>query len=348
MESIFDAVAVPVVGLDSDLCVVSANHEARKVFTGINIGDDVAAAISQKRGLRKLLLKTLGDGADTSAMTAVTEGLGREFRTTIRAVNAPNSGLNIALLLTFEDRTQLQDVKSMRSDFVANVSHEIRSPLTAISGFVETLQGPARDDATAREMFLGLMENEVTRMTNLVRDLLSLSRVEVKERRAPKKSADPNQFIRQALESATAFADKYGRRLEIANDVNLPMITGNHDDLVRLLINLLENAVTYSGEGGVVRLSAGLMGDDNPLQKPAIFISVQDEGEGIAADEIPRLTERFYRIDKSRSRNVGGTGLGLAIVKHILVRHRGELEINSIVGKGSDFRIYLPLPPSPE
>ncbi|MCI2400326.1 ATP-binding protein [Aliiroseovarius subalbicans] len=290
-----------------------------------------------------LLQKTLETGAETTTSLSIKAGFGTVFQMSIRRVPVVDRPDGIALVLTFEDRSSLLDVKAMRSDFVANVSHEIRSPLTAISGFVETLLGPARDDPAAQERFLQLMDKEVARMTNLVSDLLSLSRVEVKERRAPKKTVDPNQIILQAEEIAEAFARKHGKTLVVTTNGVLPEILGNHDDLVRVLINLFENAVTYSREGGEIRMSADVDCGDNPLNKTAIRISVCDQGEGIPAAEIPRLTERFYRVDKSRSRSVGGTGLGLAIVKHILLRHRGKLEIESTLGEGSEFRIYLPI-----
>jgi len=338
-----DAVAVPVVGLNSSFHVVIANKAARWIFSESDQVSDIDFIISENHDFRKALQKAFETGQETNTSVTLMGGFKTEFLATIRPVAPSDGGLDISLVVTFEDRSPLRDVKAMRSDFVANVSHEIRSPLTAISGFVETLQGSARDDPEARGLFLKLMDKEVTRMTNLVSDLLSLSRVEVKERRAPKKIADPNQIIRQAEETATAFAAKHGKTLVVRPDTALPKILGNHNDLVRVLINLVENAVTYSRDGGVIHMYAEVNNHDNPLGKTAICIAVCDEGEGIPAAEIPRLTERFYRVDKSRSRNVGGTGLGLAIVKHILLRHRGKLEIKSTLGKGSEFRIYLPV-----
>lgn len=343
ISGVLDAIAVPVVGLDCELRVIAANKEARRVFAESGEIADIEMIISHKNGLQKHLQKVLETGEETTTTVTFKEGFRTQFLASIKAVRPTAKPNDIALVVTFEDRSRLQDVKAMRSDFVANVSHEIRSPLTAISGFVETLQGPAHDDPEARKMFLALMDKEVTRMTNLVRDLLSLSRVEVKERRTLKKIADPNQIIKQALETSVVLAAKHGRSIVVTNESILPKILGHHDDLVRVLINLLENAVTYSREGGAIYLRSEVDDGDNPLGKPAIRVSVRDEGEGIPAAEIPRLTERFYRIDKSRSRNVGGTGLGLAIVKHVLRRHRGKLEIESTLGEGSEFRIYLPV-----
>jgi len=343
LESVFDTVAIAVIGLDADLMIVSANREARKAFPNIAHGKPVGAAISGKGKFIKLLEKALKTKDEITTSLSLSKGFGKEFQVTLRALDPGKMANKTALVLTFEDKSPLRDVKAMRSEFVANVSHEIRSPLTAISGFVETLQGPARNDAKAREMFLGMMGKEVARMTNLVSDLLSLSKVEVKERLAPKKMVDPNLIIHEACESATAYAHKRGKTLAVHIAGKLPEIPGNHGDLVRMLINLMENAVNYSHERSEVTLEARFEGNDTPLGRPAVSISIQDQGEGIAAEEIPRLTERFYRVDKSRSRNVGGTGLGLAIVKHILRRHRGRIEITSVPGEGSEFRVFLPL-----
>ena len=231
----------------------------------------------------------------------------------------------------------------MRSDFVANVSHEIRSPLTAITGFIETLQNTAQDDPQAQAHFLELMAKEAGRMGHLVTDLLSLSQVEVKQRRRPKKTVDPDLIITQALAATRQLADRRGMTLVYQAPDTLPGHPGQHDDLVRVFVNLLENAINYGREGSKIQITARVEGRANPLKQDAISISVKDQGEGIPAAEIPRLTERFYRVDKSRSRNVGGTGLGLAIVKHVLVRHRGKLVIESEVGQGSTFSVYLPL-----
>jgi two-component system phosphate regulon sensor histidine kinase PhoR len=338
-----DGVSVPVVVLGGDLTVIGANKRARKTFPRLATGIGVDKAVSKKRGFRKRLLKTLETSAETSTVVKLKQGFGQEFLATIKSINLEGTDAPRVLMITFEDRSPWKDVKAMRSDFVANVSHEIRSPLTAISGFVETLQGAARDDPEAQVHFLGLMAKETERMTNLVADLLSLSQVEVKERRAPKEIVDPNLIISQSIAAVGPLAQKHGKRIEFQTGEPLPELPGLHDDLVRALINLLENAINYSREGGTVRLTATVVRDQSPLNKPALSIAIQDEGEGIPAQDIPRLTERFYRVDKSRSRNIGGTGLGLAIVKHILVRHRSKLVIDSTFGKGSTFTVFLPL-----
>lgn len=342
MLSILNGISVPVVALDRNLIVVAANQRAKSAFVDLAIGASADKAISKKNVFRQALVQALEDHNETTCILRIKHGFGSEYLTTIQPVDATDDTAAL-LIVTFQDQSPLKDAKTMRSDFVANVSHEIRSPLTAISGFIETLQGAAKDDPEAQTHFLNLMAKESVRMTNLVADLLSLSQVEAKQRRAPKKSVDPNQFIAQALAAVTDLAQKRDKTVEVQITGTLPNLLGQYDDLVRLLINLLENGLNYSRAHAVITLRTGVLDAQNPLGVPALSISVQDQGDGIPAIDIPRLTERFYRVEKSRSRNVGGTGLGLAIVKHILVRHRGKLVIESTQGQGSVFCIYLPL-----
>lgn len=342
-QKVINGISVPVMILDNDLRISMANKAAFKCFPDLETGAGLERLGDIDRDIDTLLKDTLAQRGSTSVTIVTDETFQREFLVSVKTVVDLTHYPDPTLFVTFEDQTPLRVAKSMRSDFVANVSHEIRSPLTAISGFVETLQGDAKDDPDARRLFLGLMEKEVDRMTNLVADLLSLSKVEAKERRAPKNPLDMNQVIHQAMESVSSLAKKRGKKLDIRIDQKLPNILGKRDDIARVMINLLENAINYSRENGSITVSAQSISPKNPLGVEAVCVAVSDEGEGIPAAEIPRLTERFYRVDKSRSRNVGGTGLGLAIVKHILVRHRGVLTIESTVGKGSTFTAYLPV-----
>ncbi|WP_299851777.1 ATP-binding protein [uncultured Roseovarius sp.] len=342
-QKVLNGISVPVMLLDNELRIALANNAAFASFPSLQTGESLGKLGELDRDIETLLQTTLARRGATSLTIVTNETFQREFLISVKTVTDLEQFAAPTLVLTFEDQTPLRIAKSMRSDFVANVSHEIRSPLTAISGFVETLQGDGKDDPEAGKLFLGLMEKEVARMTNLVSDLLSLSKVEAKESRAPKKPLNLNQTIHQAVESVTALARKRGKHLDCKVVPDLPTVLGKRDDLARALINLLENAINYSREGSTITVTAQAAPNGNPLNMPAVFVSVRDQGEGIPAREIPRLTERFYRIDKSRSRNVGGTGLGLAIVKHILVRHRGVLTINSTLGTGSTFTAYLPV-----
>ena len=244
--------------------------------------------------------------------------------------------------VTLRDLTPLKEAKAMRSDFVANVSHEIRSPLTAISGFIETLQGPAGDDIDKRSKFLSVVEKETQRVTNLVADLLSLSQVEAKEKRSISTMVDPNILLQGAFDAMQPFATAANKQLKLNIHNVLPQLSGNQENLHRVLVNLIENAINYSDDEQTISIEVALTENENDFALPALKISIVDRGVGIDPNEIPRLTERFYRVDKSRSRNKGGTGLG-AIVKHILVRHKGALTIDSIKGEGSSFNVFLPL-----
>lgn len=342
-ERIIEGLAVPIIAVDAKLQFLAMNSLAKQAFSedgGDFVFDHFVERID---GLQKLLEHTIESGRPSTTKIKPKAGFRSDYNVTLKNIGSLDSVASPVVLMTFEDRSLLNDLKAMRIGFVANVSHEIRSPLTAISGFVETLQGPAIDDAAVRTRFLGMMAKEVTRMTNLVSDLLSLSQVEAKERRVLKKKVDMISVIEQSVQSATPMAQKWGKSLSVTTDTEFPTVMGRQDDLVRVLINLLENAVHYSKQDGQIHLKAHVDRGDNPLGKNAVSISVTDDGDGIAANEIAFLTQRFYRVDKSRSRNLGGTGLGLAIVKHILVRHRGELVIESDLGQGSTFTIYLPL-----
>jgi two-component system phosphate regulon sensor histidine kinase PhoR len=243
-------------------------------------------------------------------------------------------------LLAFQDLTPLRRVEEMRADFVANASHELRTPLAALSGFIDTLQGPAREDVAARERFLAIMKGQAGRMARLIDDLLSLSRVELNEHLPPDTPLDLVPVVRQVADGLQTLA----RDREVAIDIALPaepfMVAGDRDELTRVYENLIENALKYGASGHKIEIgfsrAPGVAG-------PEVVVRVRDFGPGISAEHLPRLTERFYRIDVGHSRAEGGTGLGLALVKHILIRHRGRLVIESTLGQGATFTTRLPL-----
>lgn len=271
-------------------------------------------------------------GVQEARMTLRREGQEAVFQVTISEQGA---GL---VLVVFRDATEEERAGEMRRDFVANVSHELRTPLTALMGFIETLKHAAKDDPKAREMFLGIMEAEAGRMNRLVRDLLQLSRVEAEERVRPKEAVDLWGLLEGVISSLRGVAERTGDRVELTGvPVTVP---GDHDQLVQVFTNLVENALKYGASGQVVRVS---LTPEETVRGPAVRVEVADEGEGIDAVHLPRLTERFYRVDSHRSREMGGTGLGLAIVKHIVSRHRGWLRIESEKGRGSRFQVVLPL-----
>ncbi|MBJ3762945.1 two-component sensor histidine kinase [Maribius pontilimi] len=255
--------------------------------------------------------------------------------------NVTVAPVGVGLLLSFEDRTAAQEVGQMRRDFVANVSHELRTPLTALIGYIETLQGPAKDDAVARARFLDTMAREAQRMNRLVSDLLSLSRVEADARVRPTATVELVGLLQQVVGLLRTIADEAGATITLDCDVEAAAVAGDGDQLRQVFVNLTENAIKYGG--GTVRITLSSDPQMRVLRGPGVRVDVTDNGRGIDPVHLPRLTERFYRIDTHRSREVGGTGLGLAIVKHILNRHRGRLRISSQPGQGSRFSVLLPL-----
>ena len=268
--------------------------------------------------------------------------LGREEDrdTTYRVEIAPAGE---ATLLTFEDLTHAETIERFRRDFVANVSHELRTPLTALLGFIETLRGAARDDAEARERFLATMEREAQRMTRLVDDLLNLSRVEENERVRPTAPVEIGALVRSTLDDMGSVIDASGRDVRVEDAAGGATVPGDAAQLRQLIMNLTENALKYGAAGTPVTIALTAPATLPELRRDGVALSVHNEGDGIAAHHIPRLTERFYRVDTHRSRAVGGTGLGLAIVKHIVNRHRGRMRIDSAPGQGVTVRISLPV-----
>ncbi len=254
------------------------------------------------------------------------------------------------LLVILKDLTERGQLAQMRTDFVSYASHELRTPLASVLGFIETLQGPARHDEAMRDRFLDIMAAEAERMTRLIDDLLSLSRVEMKTHLLPDDPVELVGLAEQVVDTLDPQARDRAITLEVAPYANEATLRGDRDDLVQLLMNLVNNAIRYGREGGHVVISIestvlNALADDPGAGEGAdcIALAVTDDGPGIAQHHIPRLTERFYRIDAASSRSRGGTGLGLAIVKHIVTRHRGRLSITSTLGEGSRFCVLLPV-----
>jgi two-component system, OmpR family, phosphate regulon sensor histidine kinase PhoR len=245
------------------------------------------------------------------------------------------------VLIRLEDLTESRRVERMRADFVANASHELRTPLAAVTGFIETLQGPARNDAVAREKFLAVMAEQAGRMRRLIDDLLSLSRIEMRAHLKPETVIDLAQVVVQVVDLVAAAAEAAGVELRLFGcDVPRPVF-GDRDELIQIFTNLIENGVKYGGAGGRVDISLETEGRH-------VTAAVRDYGQGIDPVHLPRLTERFYRAHAENSREKRGTGLGLAIVKHIVVRHGGRLNVDSKPGEGSTFSVRLDAPSAGE
>lgn len=238
-------------------------------------------------------------------------------------------------LLLLRDTTHEEQVERMRADFVANVSHELRTPLASIAGFVETMMGAAKNDSKARDEFLPIMKVQAERMAALIDDLLSLSRIELSEHVAPSSTADLSAIAGTVAKLLAPLAKEFGVEVKLDVPSTLPVI-GDSNQLTQVIHNLVENAIKYGASGKHVELIGR-------TENGSAVLAVRDHGPGIADQHVPRLTERFYRVSVQDSRTRGGTGLGLAIAKHIVNRHRGKLQIESKVGKGSQFSIYLPI-----
>jgi two-component system phosphate regulon sensor histidine kinase PhoR len=256
----------------------------------------------------------------------------------VRPLSGEGAGL---ILLVFHDLTPLHRVEEMRADFVANASHELRTPLAALSGFIDTLLGSARDDAEARKRFLAIMKTQATRMARLIDDLLSLSRVELIEHMHPETPVDLVSIVRQVVDGLQTLATDRNVEIAIALPSEPANVPGDRDELTRVFENLVENALKYGANGK--RVDIGFSAATARGGEAETLVTVRDYGPGIAAEHIPRLTERFYRVDVTQSRAEGGTGLGLSLVKHILNRHRGRLTIESEAGNGATFTVRLPL-----
>jgi two-component system, OmpR family, phosphate regulon sensor histidine kinase PhoR len=263
------------------------------------------------------------------------------FITPVRLSTGVDTAADI-LLMTFNDLTPLRRVEEMRADFIANASHELRTPLAALLGFIETLQGTAKDDPAARAKFLSIMQGQATRMARLIDDLLSLSRIELNVHLQPNTPVDLAPIVRQVVDGLHTLARDRGVEIKVAAPADTLMVLGDRDELIRALENLVENALKYGAAGK--RLDITLARGHTRGGMPEARVAVRDYGPGIAPEHLPRLTERFYRVDVADSRAQGGTGLGLALVKHVLNRHGGRLTIDSTLGQGATFTMHLPLP----
>ena len=265
----------------------------------------------------------------------------RWFGAWFAPLGTPDSGGHpSAIILILDDLSERRQTERVRVDFVANASHELRTPLASLTGFIETLQGPAKDDSAARERFLGIMREQATRMSRLVDDLLSLSRIELKAHVRPRDPVDLVAVLCHVIDAHSPLARESGVVIE-RELPNVPVIVqGDRDELIQVFDNLLDNACKYGGSGGRVRVTITAPTEGEPGETR---VTVRDFGPGIPPEHVPRLTERFYRVDAARSRSLGGTGLGLAIVKHIVNRHRGALSIESTLGEGSVFTVHLPV-----
>lgn len=344
-QEVFDRIPTAVIVVDDKRRILHANKAALELV-GINApGRDLALNLrhpSVLDGLDRVLKGAPEAEGEYTLPVPVSRSMSYRIE---RLPNAPLDDSAVATLV-LNDITSAKKAEEMRADFVANVSHELRSPLTALIGFIETLRGPASDDIEARSRFLDIMYRESQRMARLIDDLLSLTRVEINEHVPPRHAVDVTRSINNVIEALEPQASARGITFNVDCAPDLPKAIADSDQLHQVFRNLIENAIKYGGEDNAIDIKLQSAERIPGTARPGVSIAISDHGQGIAKELIPRLTERFFRVDEARSsagdNSIGSTGLGLAIVKHIVSRHRGHLAVASTIGKGSTFTVYIP------
>jgi two-component system phosphate regulon sensor histidine kinase PhoR len=334
-EAIVERLPDPLIVLAADRSVRRANSAARTAF-----GDDMPAVLRHPV-LRGAIDRAFTQASAQSAELTLAAPVAREVHATVVPMDPPLADGGRAVVV-LSDRTRERAVERMRADFAANASHELRTPLASLLGFIDTLRGPARDDPPAQQRFLDIMAEQAARMNRLIDDMLSLSRVELVEHQPPADRVELGDLLRRVAAGFEPLLGEYGLALDLRLSPDLPPVVGDADQLAQVAQNLLDNAVKYGSKRGTVCLAADCARGARWPARAGVVVAVTDQGPGIPREHLPRLTERFYRVDQGRSRAVGGTGLGLAIVKHIVNRHRGQLAIESEAGVGTTVSVWLP------
>jgi two-component system phosphate regulon sensor histidine kinase PhoR len=335
----------PILVIDARRAILRGNAAARTLFHGDADGRGAGALLDHRDVVQAAGLVFAGAGRQVVdvKLAGPTE---RHLRAQIELLPADivENGYcsRATALLTVTDLTEVKRAEQLRADFVANASHELRTPLSVLLGFIETLTGPAADDPAAQREFLGIMQQQASRMARLVDDLLSLSKIELTEHAAPTRRVQVAEVVGPIARALDLRAAERGMAIELVVAPGLPAVPGEPDELAQLVQNLIDNAIKYARPGTAITVTVA------PSSRLAhgVMLRVRDRGEGIAKRHLARLTERFYRVDKARASGMSGTGLGLAIVKHVVNRHNGLLEIESKVGRGSRFTVHLPNGPS--
>ena len=345
LSLLIEALPNPVMILTRANTLLFANEQARLLFNISQTGQDISAIIRTPDLLEAI---TLVASNQVSQKIQLTERvpIARHFTVQISSIINKSGKLQAlnnadpAIIIHFYDLTEQERLNRMRADFIANASHELRTPLASLLGFIETLQGPARHDEAAREKFLEVMATQGKRMTGLIDDLLSLSRIEMNAHKHPKDKVDITNIMRATVDILSPLAKTQNITLNLEQPAEQVFVIGNQDELSQVFQNLVHNAIKYGQSEtkgtNAIKIRVEKRGQDK------VTVEVQDHGIGIDPVHIPRLTERFYRVDVQQSREKGGTGLGLAIAKHIITQHRGELKIRSSLGQGSTFSVILP------
>ncbi len=334
-EAIVERLPDPLIVLAADRSVRRANSAATTM-----LGADLPAVLRHPV-LRAAIDRAFTQGSPHSVELSLPAPMAREVQATVVPMDPPLADGGRAVVV-LSDRSRERAIERMRADFAANASHELRTPLASLIGFIDTLRGPAKDDPPAQQRFLDIMAEQAARMTRLIDDMLSLSRVELMEHQAPAERIDLVALLQRQV---AGFEPRLAERrvtLDASLTPSLPPVLGDADQLAQVAQNLLDNALKYGRDDGTIRVMVAMAQGARWPARPGLVLSVADQGQGIPREHLPRLTERFYRVDKGRSRAVGGTGLGLAIVKHIINRHRGLLAIESEEGTGTTVSVWLP------
>ena len=336
-ERLAEAVPDPLILFDRSGRIVHANQPAQTAFGAVLKGVDIQLRFRAPEIQELVRALVSGNARPATIDYAERAPIERHYRVSASAVGA-GTGLYV---MVFKDQSELRRVDRMRADFIANASHELRTPLASIAGFIETLRGPARDDAKARERFLEIMNSQTGRMARLIDDLLSLSRLEMKPFVGADERVDICMLVAGVADSLNQLAAEAGMEI-VRNIPDEPIeVPGSRDELIQVFENLIENACKYGQSGKRVEITVKRSGTGDDR---GVDVTVRDFGPGIPDEHIPRITERFYRVDVEESRAQKGTGLGLAIVKHILTRHNARLTIRSALGEGAAFTVHLPSP----
>ena len=336
-QDLIAAFPLPTLIIGDENVIVALNDLAEAVLGKAVLGRHFATAVRHPKLVAAVEQGLMSRTPQTIAYQIVENGEDVNYKGHLQVI-----GDTDLLLFSLENVSGVERAEQMRRDFIANVSHELRTPLTSVMGFIETLRGPARNDAKAQDRFLATMADEAERMNRLVGDLLSLSRVQAEERVRPTTRVDLRALLQTTMKNLDPMVAKNNVTVQMELGTGPLPFVGDADQLIQVLTNLIENAIKYGGADQTIDVTIEHVLHDPVLRGPAIEIEIADQGPGIAPLHLPRLTERFYRADGHRSRQLGGTGLGLAIVKHILNRHRGRLKISSQVGQGSRFTVVLP------
>lgn len=345
-EILVDTLPDILIMVNDDKKVVRTNRAARAIF-GQNLAGKQLKDVIASSSLLDALNSVIQDLKGREVEFRIEDPVVRDFLAIIERFPVPTAG-GISTVITMNDITELKSVEQMRADFVANASHELRTPLASIKGFVETLLGPARDDEAAREEFLKIMLEQADRMQQLIGDLLSLSKIEMNVHSVPTEPLDLARVVTREVENFKRMAADKKVRLVLNIHDNLPQVKGEGNELAQVAHNLISNAIKYGYADSDVTVSLKItteLPQDLNMRNLSrvVAFSVRDQGEGIPKQHLPRLMERFYRVDSARTRQVGGTGLGLAIVKGIIQRHRGAIVVDSVVGEGTQFTVFLPI-----